>query len=77
MSNRDHLHCIMDEKTSNQKFGADRPSYMGVSYCGQEIMAWWFTSCDHAINTGRSGSHMSACKQCVLKAIELLQEASE
>lgn len=67
----------MDQKASNEKFGPDRSSHNGVSYCGKEIMSWWFIDVDHAINTGRSGSHMAACKQCVLKAIELLQEASE
>lgn len=77
MSDREHIHCIMDLKASNEKFGANRPSEYGVSYCGKEIAGWWFTSCDHAIDTARSGSHMQACKQCVLRAIELLQEASE
>lgn len=77
MTDRSHIHHILDQKTSNEKFGVDRPSHMGVSYCRVEIMDWWFVDTDHAINTGRSGSHMSACKKCVLRTIELLQEASE
>jgi len=74
---REHVHHIMDERTSNLRFTPTRPENVGVSYCGEELRQQWvFCNVDHAINTGRSGSHMQACEACVLTAIRLLKEAS-
>jgi len=75
---REHVHHIMDERVSNERFTPTRPENVGVSYCGVEFgQEWVFRSVDHAVNTVRAGSHMQACEACVLTAIQLLKEATE
>ncbi len=74
---KDYVHHIMDERVSNERFTPTRPENNGVSYCGVEFRQQWvFRDVDHAINTGRSGSHMQACEKCVRIAIDLLKNAS-
>lgn len=68
LANQTYDKRTADERTS-PLLGPNR-----IAWCGRQIEGWHFLDVDHALNTIRTGSGISACKKCLAAVRKVLAD---